>query len=147
MPYERLFIAAQKGSSMARINEWIHREEGFRSKPYACSEGVLTFGHGLTYITEEESKILVENRIRKIVDQLDRYLNERDISIDGFRFDVLTDMCYQLGFDGVIKFKRMFAALRDMDYDRAADEMLNSKWNIQTPERCLKQSMRMRHGY
>ena len=25
--------------------------EGFRSKVYKCSEGVDTFGHGLTYIT------------------------------------------------------------------------------------------------
>ena len=29
--------------------------EGFRSKPYQCSENVWTIGHGLTWITEEES--------------------------------------------------------------------------------------------
>ena len=35
--------------------ERIGVNEGFRSKPYQCSEGVWTIGHGLTWITEEES--------------------------------------------------------------------------------------------
>jgi GH24 family phage-related lysozyme (muramidase) len=49
--------------------ESIKKHEGFRAKPYPDpirGWDVPTFGHGLTYITEAESAVLVENRIREI---------------------------------------------------------------------------------
>lgn len=125
--------------------EWIIKEEGFVSRPYKCSEGVLTFGHGLTYITEEESKEIVKNRIEEIISKLPVVLGK--ISLDDFRKTIIIDMCFQLGIEGVRSFKKMLTALANYDYDRAADEMLNSKWHIQTPARCEMLANRMRKGY
>lgn len=52
---------------------------------------------------------------------------------------VLTCMAFQMGGSGVRKFKKMLAALSVDDYDRAADEMLNSKWARQdTPARAQR---------
>jgi hypothetical protein len=45
-------------------------------------------------------------------------------------------MVFQLGKTGVSKFKKMFEALKEYDYTRAAKEMLNSTWYRQTPSRC-----------
>ena len=127
-----------------QAKELIVKEEGFRSKPYQCSEGVWTFGHGLTYITEEESLQLVDNRIKSAISEMDSLLSKEEISLDEYRKVILIDMIYQLGINGVSKFKKMLDALRDMDYDRAADEMLNSRWHKQTPVRCEYLAKRMR---
>ncbi len=51
------------------------------------------------------------------------------------RRDVLVEMQYQLGFSGLSRFVLMWAALDNKDYETAADEMLDSRWAKQTPER------------
>ena len=56
-------------------------------------------------------------------------------------------MSYQLGFSGLLKFKKMFKALENMNYEEAANEMLDSKWHLDTPSRCKLNSERMRLGY
>jgi len=53
-------------------------------------------------------------------------------------------MVFQLGKTGVSKFKKMFEALKEYDYTRAAEEMLNSAWYRQTPSRCEELSNLMR---
>ena len=46
--------------------ERIGVNEGFRKKPYQCSEGVWTIGHGLTWLTEEESLHILAGRISQL---------------------------------------------------------------------------------
>lgn len=129
-----------------RAEEWIKREEGFRPTVYICSAGVGTIGHGITWITEEESAMLVGNRVNLCIKQLEEILSEKEVSLDDFRKTIIVDMLYQLGLSGVKGFKKMWTALRDMDYELAADEMLDSKWHIDTPVRCECLAKRMRMG-
>lgn len=129
-----------------RAEEWIKREEGFSPTVYACSVGVGTIGHGITWITEEESAMIVSNRVKMCIEQLEDLLLEWEVSLDDFRKTIIVDMLYQLGLPKVKGFKKMWKALQDMDYDVAADEMLNSKWHIQTPVRCEQLAKRMRMG-
>ena len=42
---------------------------------------------------------------------------------------------YQLGYDGGMKFEKMWKALEQNDYQTAAKEALDSNWAKQTPER------------
>ena len=108
--------------------------EGFRSKVYKCTAGVDTFGHGLTWITEEESLEILANRISqlhlKLLDKLDWY---KDIppEVQG----VIIEMCYQMGFAGFCKFKKAIANMKDKNWKAAAVEMLDSKWAKQTANR------------
>lgn len=133
----------------------IVKHEGFEPKPYIdplakqripadefaiiekhWASLVPTFGHGLTYITEEESQQIVKNRVQKIQHSL-------KTRIPGyFNFphqvrDVLIEMSFQMGVDGVLKFKKTIAALQSDDFDTAADEMLDSRWAKQTPSRAI----------
>lgn len=126
--------------------ERIKFAEGFESKPYLCSEGVPTFGYGLTYITEYEAEWILRRRVRECVELIEGYIQNEKISIDDFRLRILSEMAYQLGFKGVLKFKKMWNALRDFDYETASKEMLDSKWHIQTPSRCEYLSKKMREG-
>ena len=108
--------------------------EGFRSKPYKCSEGVLTIGHGLTWLTEEESLHILAGRISqlhlKLGDKLDWY-DDIPPEIQG----VVIEMCYQIGFTGFTKFKKAILNMKDKNWKGAATEMLDSKWAKQTPNR------------
>ena len=49
-------------------------------------------------------------------------------------------MVFQLGIGGVSKFKKALKAVGEEDWDTAADEMLDSKWATQTPERATELS-------
>ena len=114
--------------------ERIGVNEGFRSKPYQCSEGVWTIGHGITWLTEEESLHILTGRISqlhlKLLDDLDWY-KDMPPEIQG----ILIEMVYQIGYSGVMKFKKMIANMIDKDWKGAATEMLDSLWAKQTPNR------------
>lgn len=121
------------------------REEGFRAKPYLDVVDVLTFGHGLTYITETESERIVRERCER----LDALLSERLASYDGLtetRRAALVEMAYQLGMDGLKQFHMMLAALWEHEYEAAADAALDSKWAKQTPARAKRVSEMIRNG-
>ena len=114
--------------------ESIGVNEGFRGKPYQCSEGVWTIGHGLTWLTEEESLHILTGRISqlhlKLLDDLDWY-KDMPPEIQG----VIIEMCFQIGFSGVMKFRKMIANMQDKNWKEASKEMLDSLWAKQTPRR------------
>ena len=114
--------------------ERIGVNEGFRSKPYQCSEDVWTIGHGLTWLTEEESLHILTGRISqlhlKLGEKLDWYDNMPP-EVQG----VVIEMCYQMGFTGFCKFKKAINHMKEKEWQLAAHEMLDSKWHRQTPKR------------
>ena len=114
--------------------ERIAKNEGFRSKVYKCSEGVDTIGHGLTWLTEEESLYILTGRISelhlKLLDKLDWY-KDMPPEIQG----VVIECCFQMGVNGWSKFKKAITCMEDSDWKGAADEMLDSRWAKQTSNR------------
>jgi len=113
--------------------------EGFKSKPYQDHLGVWTIGHGLTFLTELESKHIVEGRLLDLgLKWRSRcpWLKQRDPKL----LDVIVEMSFQMGFQGVLNFKNMWRALETEFYHSAAAEMLDSKWAVQTPGRAKELS-------
>lgn len=47
----------------------------------------------------------------------------------------MLDMTYNLGINGLMRFKKMMAAISCRDYELAALEMKNSKWYKQVGDR------------
>lgn len=66
--------------------------------------------------------------------------------LDDVRKGVLLNMAYQLGVPGLLEFHATLALVRDGHYDQAADEMLDSDWARQTPERAKRLSRQMKTG-
>ena len=58
----------------------------------------------------------------------------------------LCDMAYQLGIDGLLKFKKSLKHMESGDYKAAASECLNSRWASQTPKRAAKISIMIANG-
>ena len=53
-------------------------------------------------------------------------------------------MAFQLGIDGLLKFKNTLNLIEAGDYETASKEMLNSLWAKQTPERAKRLSEQIR---
>lgn len=127
-------------------------DEGFVSHAYPDSEGYLTIGPGILIdqrrgggINADEGMYLLRNRIYR----LDNLLQARFdwfLTLSGTRQQVLICMGYQLGVNGVANFKRMVAAIERNDFVTAAQEMLDSKWARQTPERAKRMANMMERG-
>tara|TARA_R100001594_G_scaffold99467_1_gene133967 strand:+ start:1054 stop:1467 length:414 start_codon:yes stop_codon:yes gene_type:complete len=122
-------------TELKALIERICENEGFRAKPYKCSEGVWTIGHGITYLTEDESLAIVANRVGnkhlELQEKLDWY-NDLPVDVQG----VILEMCFQIGTSGMLKFKKMIGNLKKRDWSSAANEMKDSLWYRQTTSRC-----------
>jgi len=128
------------------IADSIEEHEGFSSKPYPDPLAMSklskedwmvvdrvwdslhpTFGHGLTYITVEESEWIVKKRIKGIAVQLFRkipYFISYPLKVKM----VLIEMGYQMGVPGLMKFKKMLEKMERGDYKGMADEIRDSKF-------------------
>lgn len=121
------------------LEERITRHEGVRLKAYRDTLGKLTIGIGRNLddcgISHDEAIVLLNNDIAKVTDQVQRAFPWTDL-IDDTRRDALIEIAFQLGIHGLMGFPKMLAAIQAKDYDTAAQEMLNSTWHKQTPDRC-----------
>lgn len=120
--------------------------EGERLFPYRDSVGKLTIGIGRNLddkgITHAEARYMLRNDIF----ECERKLKELSIwdQISEIRQRVLLDMCFNMGMIGLLGFKRMFEALRLQDYDKAAEEMIKSRWARQVGGRAVRLAAMMR---
>lgn len=125
----------------------IAKEEGFRPQGYLDSLGKCTIGHGIHYITEDESLAVVEMKLEKIYeDMLSIFGDISWVLIDDVRQAALISMHYQLGSTGFRSFKRLIGAVRRRDWETAADEALASVAAEQTPSRYVRISNALRTG-
>ncbi len=131
----------------------IKKHEGFRNTVYLDSLGKATIGYG-HLLTEDDDfeegiqydKSLLENLFDKDFNNAAYNAIQllEGIDVCDTAKEVIVEMVFQLGIGGVSKFKKMFEALKNKDYNKAADEMLNSAWYRQTPSRCEELSNLMR---
>ena len=126
---------------MSLIEE-IKQEEGFSGTVYKCTEGFDTVGYGTKLpLTKEESELILNHRLNQTKAQLTSYLYDLDIKQEAW--DILFNMAYQLGVNGVLKFKKMIEALRVKNYKEASKQGLDSLWAKQTPNRANRLMKRM----
>jgi len=57
---------------------------------------------------------------------------------------VIANMCFNLGYPRLSKFKGMKSGIDDRDWHRAADEMVDSRWHDQVPNRAKRLVKRIR---
>jgi len=125
--------------NFSTLLESVLRHEGFRSKPYLDTLGVSTFGHGLTWISEGESRTIVQGRLVQAWGELVRAHPFLESAPDAVQ-RVTVEMAYQLGVSGALRFVKMWTALEKSEYELAAEEMLDSTWAKQTPGRAQELS-------
>ena len=130
---------------MEEIKERIKQHEGFRDTMYSDSLGFATIGYGhlvlpsdnfvegVTYDKETLEEVF-DNDFKIALDSARELL--RNIEHNHIVFGVIVEMCFQLGKPRVMKFKKMWDALREKNLDKASAEMIDSNWHKQTTKRC-----------
>ena len=132
------------------LKSQLERHEGLRLKPYLCTGTPprLTIGYGRNLydvgITREEADYMLAadiERVERELDTIDEY-----VALDRIRQTVIANLCFNVGFRGLLNFKRMWRHLARHDYPGAAKEMLDSKWARQVGNRAIELSKIMRTG-
>jgi lysozyme len=128
---------------MKDLLESIKHHEGFVEHVYDDSLGIPTIGYGFAIkdlVLEED---LCDEILLRKIRILGRSVMGKFPFFDSLPSEcksVLMEMCYQLGVRGVSKFKKALKAMENGDWEKAADEMLDSKWAKQTPNRAKELS-------
>lgn len=116
-------------STPTNVREQLIRDEGMRRVPYQDSKGYLTLGVGHKITTP-----LSDRAINVILDD-DIEAAETDCRSHFFWYErlsecrkaVIVGLRFNCGMTGLLEFRRMIAALMDEDYQRAANEILDSE--------------------
>lgn len=135
--------------SFSNLRAMLIRHEGIRLKAYKDTEGKLSIGVGRNIeelgITQLEALMMLDNDIKRVVNEAaDKFDWYKSMNIP--RQDVLLSMLFNLGMPKLLEFKAMLSALSFQNYEKAADEMLNSAWANQVGERATELATVMRRG-
>jgi GH24 family phage-related lysozyme (muramidase) len=130
---------------MDDVKQRIKEHEGFRDTMYSDSLGFATIGYGHLVLPsdhfvegqpypKEQLEDLFDMDFNQALQSADDLL--REIESNHIIRGVICEMCFQLGKPRVMKFKKMWQALKDKDYEEAANQMIDSAWHKQTTSRC-----------
>lgn len=86
-------------------------------------------------ISKAASDFIFKEDIAKAEADLKQHLPDIYNSLDANRQVALLDLCFNMGVFGLLKFKKMLAALREKNYELAAKELMNSAYAKQVPVR------------
>ena len=114
--------------------------EGLVLTAYDCSQGYTSIGFGrnldTTGISEEEAMYLLNNDIKNCFIDLDKYLIEwRAWPIEAQY--VFIDLCFNLGIHTLLSFRKTLAFCKLGEWERAAVELLASKYAKQVGRRAI----------
>ena len=121
--------------------ENVKESEGFRDRVYKCTQGYDTIGYGFAVkdlvLDEDIADMILERKLNRLESRIDSKFPFTEDLPKNVK-DVVIEMCYQLGVSGFSKFKQTISLLRLGNFKEAADEMLQSRWSRQTPNRAQK---------
>ena len=145
--------------NMEKLMKELIGDEGFKYEVYLDHLGYPTMGvghlitekdeeHGKpvgTPISEDRIRGCLDNDIKIVCEELDmkepwwRTLNDN-------RQRVIANMCFNLGHPRLSGFKKFIQAMQVSDWERAAVEMMDSKWSGQVGDRAVRLRDRVLRG-
>lgn len=136
----------------SKIIEKIKMEEGDKARMYKCPAGYWTIGAGINLEVQEMPQDIRDRWLKIILNDVEsdvagKIYIEYGVNFYSWKEDVqlvLVDMAYQMGVSGLFQFKKMLSAILAKDYPLAADELLNSNYARQTPNRANRNAQLLR---
>lgn len=138
--------------------ELILAEEGFKARPYYCTEGFPTIGIGFRIgnkgeplppdreMTLLEARRLCYQKIESAINSIQASHPIEWANCNTERKSILISMYFQLGRTGLAGFRNMLAAIRACDWLEAHNQALDSRWYRQTPKRAHRHSQTLLEG-
>ena len=140
-----------------KLIEELKVDEGVIDEIYEDHLGFATFGVGHLILDREPEfgkpigTPIPEERIRECLNNdIDIVCSELDRNVSWWRGlgdnrqRVLANMAFNLGLPRLKNFKKFLAAMKAEDFETAAEEMMDSKWYQQVPNRAGRLVNRMK---
>tara|TARA_R110000772_G_scaffold157778_1_gene268951 strand:+ start:209 stop:625 length:417 start_codon:yes stop_codon:yes gene_type:complete len=125
---------------MDELKERIKRHEGYVEGIYEDTLGFKTGGYGHKILpgediptTQDGWELIFTQDFDKACMGATNLTKGMDVHHNAYK--ILVEMCFQMGENGVSKFKKMLACVEAQDHVGASDQMLDSRWAKQTPNR------------
>ena len=138
------FVQRKALINLKRLSTRIKKNEGYSNKIYNDQLNNLTIGYG--HLVLKKDNFQINKKYSKI--KLDKvFKQDLNIAIKNYEkifskqklpcnvSEAIIEMIFQLGPKKFKKFKKMINALKKNDFKKAAEEMINSVWYLQTPNR------------
>ena len=129
-----------------KVVDMLKRHEGLKIFPYHCSKNKLTLGIGRNLedkgISKDEAYYLLNNDIKQVQEQLTKNWGLWRTLPEKARL-VWIDMCFQMGITGFMSFKETRKLMELGKWLEASEEVLRSRYAIQTPNRALYNSRQL----
>ena len=137
-----------------RLKKQVIANEGVRKTAYKDTLNNWTIGVGHLIKLPDEEYLLDKELTDLEVEQI--FITDLNQAIDDARkfidadsipdeaFEVVVDMAFNLGLPKLLKFKNFQQALKDKDFVKASEEMLDSLWAKQLPNRSKRLAKIMR---
>ena len=141
-----------------KLRKQLEIDEGVKYEIYNDHLGLATFGIGHLVIPDDEEygkplgTRISEERVRECFDR-DVQSVLRDCKLLYKDFDelpeevqqIVANMMFNMGYGRLSKFKGMKAGVDAKDWNKAADEMVDSRWYKQVTNRANRLVERMRN--
>ena len=143
--------------NLDKLREELAEDEGCKYEIYLDHLGLETFGighlvkqddpeHGQpvgTPVSEERVRQVFALDIAVTLEDCKRLYDDFDDLPEEAQL-VIANMCFNLGYPRLSKFKGMKAGCDARDWHRMADEMVDSRWHDQVPNRAKRLVKRIR---
>ena len=147
--------------NIEQLRKELELDEGCKHETYMCTQNKVTggIGHMITEwdnekytevgveIPEEQVKAWFNKDIETVLNDCELLYEDFDYLPEDAQL-VIANMMFNLGYPRLKKFVGMKAGVDARDWNKAADEMIDSKWYEQVPNRAgrLVKRMRSLHG-
>jgi len=142
--------------NLERLEKRLMKDEGYSRVAYLDTVGVWTIGFGSTRlfgqpVKEDDSVTEDVARIQLRADIYGAIIDAAQIfprfnELDDVRQEVLINMSYNLGSHKLTQFKNLRSAVDALEFRRAAEEMVDSKWFTQVGGRGQRLVAAMKTG-
>ena len=119
-----------------RLIDW----EGIVLKPYECSQGYTSIGVGRNIenngISKEEAMHLLDNDIDSVIQNLDKHWPIYKTFPERAQM-ICIDLVFNMGIYTWLSFRKTRSYMELQEWDKAGDELLNSKYAQQVGRRAI----------
>ena len=126
-----------KQETFKQLKDHIKEYEGLSNVLYKCTSNKLSIGYGRNLedvgISKDEAEYLLKNDIDIALDEVSEHFDMPNLPEPAQI--VLVDMCFNMGISRLLNFRNMIKAIEQDEWDKAAHELLDSKYAAQTKRR------------
>lgn len=132
------------------------KHEGCKTEVYLCSEGIPTAGIGHALYADEEMPVGTDVDMEQVLEWFKEDVDEAVADCCALFLNfaslpdqvqrVLVNMAFNLGRSRLGKFKNMITAVNEGNWEKAANEMVDSRWYNQVGNRSIELENWMRNA-